>query len=96
MSTPPQLTERQELVVWLHHTKGINQLKKYSYIYYVSKRMKYAIVYIDADQQEELTKKLQKIKCVRQVAPSPRQDLSMNFDDVLSVVAARATSTDNN
>lgn len=74
---------RQELIVWLYSAKKIRPLQKYGYIYYVSSKMKYAVVYIDSENSEQTIHKIEKLHFVRSVEPSPRQEINMNFDAVL-------------
>lgn len=84
-----ELTQRQELVVWLKGTKKLNQLKKYGYVYYVSRKMKYAIVYTSAAKATEMQQKLSELACVKKVIVSPRQEIDMNFDNVLAKLPSK-------
>lgn len=83
------LTSRQELIVWLYSTKKVKQLKKHGFLYYVSRKMKYAILYTSADQAEASQDRISKLRFVRSVEVSPRQRLSMDFDQVLPYLESK-------
>lgn len=74
---------RQEVIIWLYSTKKIKPLQKFGYIYYVSSKMKYAVMYIDSENAEQTMRKIQKLHFVRAVELSPRPTINMNFDEVL-------------
>ncbi|WP_243674196.1 YlbG family protein [Lentilactobacillus kisonensis] len=46
------------LIVYLHSVKHSRSLKQFGRLYYVSKRMRYALLYVNQDQQEAVTKKI--------------------------------------
>lgn len=75
--------------MWLHSTKKTYQLKKYGYIYHISWRMKYAIMYVDSDQAEETMAQLTRLKNVKRVERSVNQDVNMDFSVALDAEAER-------
>ncbi len=52
------LGQRQSMIVYLHSLKHAKILRKYGNIHYISKRLKYAVVYCDMEQIEHMMHKL--------------------------------------
>lgn len=76
-------TKRRAIIVWVYSLKQLKQLRKFGYIHYVSRKMKYIVIYVD-DVDAEMTKeKLEKLFFVRQVELSYRPDINMNFNNRL-------------
>lgn len=46
--------QRQSMIVYLHSLKHAKILRKYGNIHYISKRLKYAVVYCDMEQIEHM------------------------------------------
>ncbi|UQS86464.1 YlbG family protein [Nicoliella spurrieriana] len=67
------------LIVYVYSAKQSRFLKKYGILDYVSKRMHYAIIYVDADLADDKVAELKKLKSVRNVEKSPLMDLSTSF-----------------
>ena len=73
------------LIVYLHSVKHSRSLKQFGRLYYVSKRMRYALLYMNKDQQEEVTKKLTSEGYVKQVVPSHLNELVSEVEGKNSV-----------
>ena len=56
-----EVTERQALIVWMYTLKQLKAIKKFGYVTYISKRLKYVYLYVDQDQVEAITQKLNKL-----------------------------------
>lgn len=76
-------TKRRGLIVWLYSLKQINQLKKHGTLHYVSKKMKYAVVYIEDDMTELVQAKLERLHFVRSVEVSRLPDIDHTFEQAL-------------
>ncbi|MEE8824860.1 YlbG family protein [Lentilactobacillus sunkii] len=63
------------LIVYLHSIRHSRNLKSYGRLYYVSKRMRYGLIYVNKDDEEEITKKLSSQSYVKQVVPSHLNEL---------------------
>jgi uncharacterized protein YlbG (UPF0298 family) len=72
--------ERTGLIVWLKDDRQAKGLEKYGTLHYVSRRMKYAVVYINADQYEGTVKNLLRLPYVRKVERSLRNEIPTEFD----------------
>ncbi|PSL50793.1 uncharacterized protein YlbG (UPF0298 family) [Salsuginibacillus halophilus] len=71
--------KRQGLAVWLKSTKKVRQLRKYGLVHYVSKRMKYAVLYCDLGEEEDVVQALASLSFVTDVQRSPRTELNFDF-----------------
>ena len=71
--------DRIGLIVWLTDLKNVNKLEQSGNLVYVSKKMKYAIVYINSDEQELLTSQLKKLGFVRKIEQSLNLELKNHF-----------------
>ncbi|KMY53515.1 MULTISPECIES: YlbG family protein [Bacillaceae] len=73
--------DRQAVIVWLHNTKPAKSLRKYGNVHYVSKRMKYAVVYCNQNELEEVMGKLQSLSFVKKVEPSFKPFLKTEYEN---------------
>lgn len=72
--------QRQGIIVWLNTLKMAKHLKKYGNIHYVSKKLKYAVLYCDLSEIDEIMGKLKRLSFVKKVEPSYRPFLRTEFD----------------
>ncbi|MEO1770710.1 YlbG family protein [Candidatus Enterococcus ferrettii] len=80
--------KRRGIVVWVYSLKQLKTLKRYGLIHYVSRKMKYVVIYVNEEALEESEEKLQALHFVRQVERSYRPDVEMNFADRIGTKAA--------
>ena len=73
--------DRQGLAVWLTSLKFARQLRRFGNVHYVSKKMKYAIVYCNQDEIDDLIERLQSFHYVRDVQKSMRPFLQTEFEN---------------
>lgn len=66
-----KIKQRQGVVVYLFHLKNSRQLKRFGTIHYVSRRMKYVVLYMDQEAVSESLVKLKEMRFVKKVMPSP-------------------------
>lgn len=78
-----ELIDRQEIVVYLYSTRNTRQLQQYGHVQYVSRRMKYAIVYVNKQVSDRLIEEIEQIDFVKSVELSPRKEIDMSFEEVL-------------
>ncbi len=73
--------KRQGIAVWLTSLKFARQLRRFGNVHYVSKKMKYVIIYCDQEEVNEMVEKLQSFHFVRDVQPSMRPFLTTEFEN---------------
>lgn len=94
MHTP--FTHRTALIVWLYTNKYTNKLKQYGQVHYVSRKLKYAVLYIDHDQVDEVSKQLEKLHFVRNIEMSHSNDLPYDYDGLLDELNKKAKEVNEN
>lgn len=82
-----EINERQGIVVWVYSLKHMKTLKRQGLIHYVSKRMKYVVLYVNRSDIELIEKKLNSFHFVRKVERSYRPNIVMDFDHVLDEIS---------
>ncbi len=65
-----QMTERQGLIVYINNFHVLRRLRRYGHIVYVSKRMRYVVLYVNRSLVEELKKEFDPPHSVTSVKPS--------------------------
>lgn len=75
------LIERQGLIVWFQHRKNIRTIKKYGHLLYVSRKMRYAVLYVNRDEIEAIENELLKYPFVKKLQRSFRPYLDTRFEN---------------
>ncbi|MDG4655813.1 YlbG family protein [Ectobacillus antri] len=73
--------QRQSIIVYLHSLKHAKLLRKYGNIHYISRRLKYVVLYCDMNQSDALQEKLNAFPFVKRVEPSYRPFLKTEFEN---------------
>lgn len=74
------IKKRDGFIVWMFNTKYLRVLRRYGYVHYVSRRMKYAVLYCDHESSESTVEQLKKMRFVRSVEPSHLQEIKTTYD----------------
>ncbi len=69
------IQSRTNLVVYVSSLRQVRQLKRYGHLEYVSKRMRYAIIYVNEDEAKETISRLKQLRFVKRIIESPRNEL---------------------
>lgn len=72
--------ERTGLIIWLKDYRQARGLEKYGTVHYVSRRMRYAVVYIDAEQYDGIVKNVSRLPYVRKIERSLRSEIPTEYD----------------
>jgi uncharacterized protein YlbG (UPF0298 family) len=72
--------QRQGLVVWLYSLKQAKMLRRFGNVHYVSKKLKYVVLYCNQDEIEEIIEKLKTFSFVKQVEPSYKPFLKLEYE----------------
>lgn len=75
--------ERQALVVYLYTLKQLKNIRKFGHVHFVSERLRYVILYVNRDEQEDIIDKLKKLHFVQKVEVSYRDDIDMTWKDAI-------------
>lgn len=71
--------KRQGLIVWINHVKSARVLERYGSVHYVSRKLRYAVMYVDKDGLEETMAQLEKLNFVKKVELSYRGELKTEY-----------------
>lgn len=75
------IEERQGMAVWLNSLKYTRQLRKYGNIHYISKKMKYVILYCSVNKIEETKDRLSSLHYVKEVQLSERPFIKTEYQN---------------
>lgn len=82
------IQKRRCLIVWVYSLKQLKVLKRYGFIQYISRRMKYVMIYMNEEEIETAEAKINGLHFVRKVERSYRPDVEMNFAEKIGMKAA--------
>ncbi|KGX88566.1 YlbG family protein [Pontibacillus litoralis] len=74
-------TKRQGLIVWFQHMKHVRNIKRYGHLVYVSKKHRYAMIYVNQDEIENVTQKLNRLHYVSKVEPSYKPFIKTEYEN---------------
>ncbi|WP_409292086.1 YlbG family protein [Peribacillus sp. SCS-26] len=72
---------RQSIVIWLHTLKQVKSLRRYGNIHYVSKKLKYVVLYTNMDEVPALKEKLENYSFVKKVELSYKPFLKLEYEN---------------
>ncbi|WP_077320316.1 YlbG family protein [Virgibacillus proomii] len=72
---------RQGLIVWFQHMKNLKQIKRYGHYIYSSKKMKYAVLYVNQEDIDKVEEKLIKLSFVSKVERSYKPFVRTEFEN---------------
>lgn len=75
--------KRRGIIVWFQHRKNIKTIKRFGNLLYVSKKMRYAILYINESEYDETMAQLEKYSFVSKVDASYRPFLRTEYENAL-------------
>ncbi|OCA85561.1 hypothetical protein A8F94_11785 [Bacillus sp. FJAT-27225] len=73
--------QRQGLVVWLYTLKQAKMLRRFGNVHYVSKKLKYAVIYCNQSEMENVMAKLKSYSFVKKVEPSYKPFVKMEYEN---------------
>lgn len=76
------MTERQGLIVWVHHLRAIRVLERHGLVHYVSRKLHYVVMYVNRDKLQETMAQLEKLNFVKKVELSYRGELRTEYGTV--------------
>ncbi|MGG1311316.1 MULTISPECIES: YlbG family protein [Cohnella] len=74
------IAERTGYIVWFSDWKAARGLEKYGTLHYVSRRMNYAVLYVNSDIAEETVRNIQRLPYVRKIERSYRSEIKTEYD----------------
>ncbi|MBB6735879.1 YlbG family protein [Cohnella zeiphila] len=72
--------ERTGYIVWYSDWKAARGLDKYGALHYMSRKMSYAVLYVNAESAEDTLRLLQKLPYVKKVERSYRNEIKTEYE----------------
>ncbi len=73
------LPERTGYIIWVSDLKAAKSLERFGSVHYMSKKLHYVVIYMNADRTEEALKQLGKLPYVRKIERSYRNELKTEY-----------------
>lgn len=73
--------QRQGIIIWLYSLKQAKMLRRFGNVHYVSKRLKYVVLYCNQGEIKETMEKIQSYSFVKKVDLSYKPDLKTEFEN---------------
>lgn len=75
-----EMVARRALIVYVKQLKYVKQLRRYGVIQYVSKKMKYVVLYVNEVEIEEIYRTIRPLRGVVKVEYSYRPDIKTDYE----------------
>lgn len=75
------LGQRQGIIIWLYSLKQAKMLRKFGNVHFVSKRLKYVVLYCDLEDVETIMGKIRNYSFVKKVEPSFKPFLKTEYEN---------------
>lgn len=72
--------ERVGYIIWLSDWKAARGLDKYGTLHYLSRKMQYAVLYMNADTADDVLRNVQRLPYVRRVERSYRSEIKTEYE----------------
>ncbi len=73
--------QRQGIVIWLYSLKHAKTLRRFGNVHYVSKKLKYVVLYCNQEDSKQIMEKLNSFSYVKKVEPSYKPFLKMEYEN---------------
>jgi len=74
-------TNRQGIIVWFQQMKNIKKIKRYGNLIYVSKKFKYAVIYVNQTELEDTENQLLKYPFVSKIERSYKSFIKTEYEN---------------
>jgi len=74
--------KRQGISVWFQNRRNIKQIKRFGHLIYTSKKLKYAVIYVDQEKIDSIEEKLNKLPLILKTSRSEKQNIRTNYEKV--------------
>ncbi|MCH4169198.1 MAG: YlbG family protein [Streptococcaceae bacterium] len=75
------INQRRLIAIYFYNPRFLKNLKRFGEVFYISRKLKYALMYVNESDIEAIVPQIQKLHFVREVIKSYRPDIEMNFAD---------------
>ncbi|MDW0109334.1 YlbG family protein [Sporosarcina aquimarina] len=75
------MVDRQGVIIYLHHLKQAKSFRKYGHVHYISRRMKYVVLYCSQSDVEDVIRKVERLSSVKKAIPSYRPFVRTEYEN---------------
>lgn len=75
------MINRQGVIIYLHNLRQAKSLRKYGHVHYISRKMKYVVLYCNREDVESVIRKVEHLPSVKKVLPSYRPFLKTTYEN---------------
>jgi len=72
---------RLGVAVWVKNTRAAKNLRKFGTIHYISKRLNYVSMYVDANQLDDTIRIMEKLHFVTKIERSHRHEIPVEYNN---------------
>jgi len=73
------LPERTGYIIWVSDLKAARSLERFGTVHYMSRKMHYVVLYMNADKVEEAVRQMGKLPYVRNIERSYRNEIKTEY-----------------
>ncbi|MFX3633353.1 MAG: YlbG family protein [Candidatus Pristimantibacillus sp.] len=73
------LPERTGYIIWVSDLKAARNLEKYGAVHFMSRKLHYVVIYMNADRAEETVRSIERLPFVRKIERSYRNELKTEY-----------------
>lgn len=73
------LPDRTGFIVWVSDLKAARALERFGSVHYMSRKLHYVVLYMNADRAEEAVKQMTRLAYVRKVERSYRGEIKTEY-----------------
>ncbi len=73
------LPERVGYIIWVSDLKAARGLERFGNVHYLSRKLHYAVIYMNAERAEETVKQIGKLNYVRKIERSYRNEIKTEY-----------------
>ncbi|MBB6671146.1 YlbG family protein [Cohnella nanjingensis] len=74
------IAERTGYIIWFNDWKAARALDKYGTLHYMSRKMNYAVLYVNAEAAEDTVRNVQRLPYVRKIERSYRGEIKTEYE----------------
>jgi len=84
--------KRTGLIIWTKDLKPARTFEKYGNVHYISKKMRYVVLYVDAAEADRIIAQLEKLPYVKSVERSLRGEIPTEINKISSSSSSDSTA----
>ncbi|MNI45903.1 hypothetical protein D3C73_1003430 [compost metagenome] len=73
--------ERSGIIIWVNDIKAARNLERFGTVHYISKKMHYVAMYVNASKLDETVRSIQKLPYVKKVERSYRNEIKTEYSN---------------